>query len=116
MLDKLKYALALFDRTEIFIFFLCAIAYHLIVVRFSTKLFRASASLRLRSVEAERDEYKRQCESHDVAWKDREEELRRALAVEREREVFQLKAEYDSYVGLLEQRLTRTKTQESGTT
>ena len=43
--------------------------------------------------------------------KDREDELRRILREECDREVSQLKAEYDSYIGLLEQKLARTKTQ-----
>ena len=73
---------------------------------------RSSLALRLKSLQAELDETKKNWEHRDEGWKDREDELRRILNVERDREVSQLKAEYDSYIGLLEQKLARTKTRE----
>lgn len=51
-------------------------------------------------------------EHRDEGWTDREYELRRILSGERDREISQLKAEYDSYIGPLEQKLARTKTRE----
>ncbi|MCI0422974.1 MAG: hypothetical protein L0387_32580 [Acidobacteria bacterium] len=114
MFDKIRYALTLFDSTEIFILFAGLIVYHLVILLFITMSVRASAVLRLRSLEAERDEYKKNWQHRDEGWKDREEGLRRILSEERERQVSQLKAEYDSYIGLLEQKLTRTKTRETG--
>ena len=61
------------------------------------------------SLQAERDEYKKSWDHCDEGWKDREDELRRILHGERDRELSQLKAEYDSYIGLLEQKLARTR-------
>jgi hypothetical protein len=49
----------------------------------------------------------------DSSWKDREEELRLILLAEKEREINQLKAEYDSYVQLLEQKLMRSRTKDT---
>jgi len=65
---------------------------------------------RERELEQERDEYKKNWENRDYAWKDQEDELRRVLTMEKESEILQLKAEYDSYVGLLEQKLDRSRT------
>jgi hypothetical protein len=52
---------------------------------------KTSMSIRLRTLEKERDEFRRNWESRDLAWKDREDELRRMLAAEKEREVHNLK-------------------------
>lgn len=116
MFHKLRDALTLFDDTEIFILLLFVIVYHVVILLLITMWVRASASLRLRSLETERDEYKKHWENRDAAWNDREDALRRTLAGEREREVFQLRAEYDSYIGLLENKLERTKIRETGST
>ncbi|MGH9428604.1 MAG: hypothetical protein ACRD2L_20130 [Terriglobia bacterium] len=109
MLDKIRYALTLFDSREILILIGGLIVYHALILLCTTLLVRSS-SVRLKSLQAERDEYKKNWEHRDEGWKDREDELRRIFGVERDREVSQLEAEYDSYIGLLEQKLARTKT------
>ena len=89
------------------------IVYHVVILVGLTLSVRSSLALRLKSLQSELDETKKNWEHHDEGWKDREEELRRILNVERGREVAQLKAEYDCYIGLLEQKLARTRTRES---
>ena len=106
MVDKIQYALTLFDNKEILILFGGLIVYHVVILVGITLSVRSSLALRLKSL-------KKNWEHHDEGWKDREEELRRILNVERGREVAQLKAEYDCYIGLLEQKLARTRTRES---
>jgi hypothetical protein len=76
-------------------------------------LMRGAVALRIRSLESERDEYKRNWNNRSDAWKDREEELRRILSLEKDKQISQIKAEYESYTDLLEQKLTRTRTRES---
>jgi Tfp pilus assembly protein PilX len=114
MFEKLKYPFSLFDNTEILIVFLLLLVYHMILVGVICLSVRASASARGRIL-AERDELKRALETRDAAWRDRENELRRILTLEKEREVLQLKAEYDSYVNLLEARLMNSKPREQVT-
>ena len=114
MVDKIQYALTLFDSNEILILFAGLIVYHVVILVGITLSVRSSSALRFKSMQAELDETKKNWEHRDEAWKDREEELRRILNAERSREVSQLKAEYDSYIGLLEQKLGRTRTQERG--
>lgn len=110
MFDKIRYALTLFDSREVLILFVGLLIYHLFILLCITMLVRSSLVLRLKALQAERDEYKKNWEHRDQGWKDREDELRRILDGEREREISQLKSEYDSYVGLLEQKLDRMKT------
>lgn len=110
MFDKISYALTLFDSREVLILFVGLLIYHLFILLCITMLVRSSLVLRLKALQAERDEYKKNWEHRDQGWKDREDELRRILDGEREREISQLKSEYDSYIGLLEQKLDRTKT------
>jgi hypothetical protein len=110
MFDKIRYALTLFDSKEILILFGALVIYHLVIFLSVTLLARSSLALRLKAMQAERDEYKKNWENRDQGWKDREAELRRILDGERDREISQLKSEYDSYIGLLEQKLARTKT------
>lgn len=110
MFDKIRYALTLFDSREVLILFVGLLIYHLFILLCITIFVRSSLVLRLKALQAERDEYKKNWEHRDQGWKDREDELRRILDGEREREISQLKSEYDSYVGLLEQKLARTKT------
>ena len=112
MVDKIQYALTLFDNKEILILFGGLIVYHVVILVGLTLSVRSSLALRLKSLQSELDETKKNWEHHDEGWKDREEELRRILNVERGREVAQLKAEYDCYIGLLEQKLARTRTRE----
>ena len=112
MFDKIRYGLSLFDSTEILMLFAGLVIYHALVLLCITLSVRASSILRFKSLQAERDEYKKNWDHRDAGWKDREDELRRVLREERDREISQLKAEYDSYVGLLEQKLAGTRTRE----
>jgi len=112
MLEKIRYALSLFDSNEILMLFAGLVIYHAVILLCITLSVRASSILRFKSLQAERDEYKKNCDHRDEGWKDREDELRRVLREERDRESSQLKAEYDSYIGLLEQKLARTRTRE----
>jgi hypothetical protein len=113
MFDKLKYALGLLDNTEIFILLAALVVYHAVILILLSRSLKASLSMRIRALEAERDEHKKNWENRDQSWKDREDELRRIHSTEKEREILQLKAEYDSYISLLEQKLTRSKTRQS---
>lgn len=88
------------------------IVYHVVILVGIRVSVRSLLAVRLRSLQAELDETKENWEHRDEGWQDREEEVRRILNVERSREVSQLKAEYDSYIGLLEQKLARTRSQE----
>ena len=114
MFDRIRYALTLFDSREILILFVGLVVYHVVIFLGVTLSVRSTSALRLKSLQAERDEYKKSWEHRDEGWKDREDELLRTLSMERDREVSQLKAEYDSYMGLLEQKLSRTRTRETG--
>jgi Tfp pilus assembly protein PilX len=114
MFEKLKYPFSHFESTEILIVFLLLVAYHLVLIGVIRVSVRASASARGRIV-AERDKFKQALESREAAWRDREDELRRILTLEKEREVLQLKAEYDSYVNLLEEKLMTSKSREQCT-
>ena len=113
MFDKIRYALTLFDSSEILVLLVGLVVYHVGIFWGITLSVRSSSALKLRSLQAERDEYKKNWEHRDEGWRDREDELRRILGGEREREISQLKAEYDSYVALLEHKLARTKTRET---
>ena len=113
MFDKIRYVLTLFDSREVLLLFVGLVVYHAAILLFIILSVRASSAWRLKSLQAERDEYKKNWEHRDQGWKDREDELRRILSVEREREISQLKVEYDSYVSLLEHKLARTKTRET---
>ncbi len=114
ILDKLRYALSLLDSNELLVLVTAILIYHLVIIAFIYVTIRGTVSMRERSLEAERNEYKKRWEHRDDAWKDLEEELRRVLHVEKEREISQLKAEYDSYVNLLEQKLDRSRTRGKG--
>jgi len=111
MFDKIRYALSLLDSTEILMLFAGLVIYHAVILSCIMLSVRSSSILRLKSLQAERDEYKKNWDHHDEGWNDREDELRRILHGERDREISQLKAEYDSYIGLLEQKLARTREQ-----
>ena len=113
MFDKIRYALTLFDSTETLILFAGFLVYHAVILLCITLSVRSSSVLKLKSLQAERDQYRKDWEHRDEGWQGREDELRRILSGERDREVLQLKADYDSYIGLLEQKLSRTKTQET---
>jgi hypothetical protein len=111
MFDKIRYALSLFDSTEILMLFAGLVIYHAVILLCIMLSVRSSFILRLKSLQAERDEYNKNWDHRDEGWKDREDELRRILHGERDREISQLKAEYDSYIDLLEQKLARTREQ-----
>jgi hypothetical protein len=64
----------------------------------SLPISRGFMKLRILSQESELKEYMKSWEGRDVAWRDRENELRRILHVEKDREISQLKAEYDSCI------------------
>lgn len=112
MFDKFRYALSLFDSNEILLILFGLVIYHLVILVLLFLWARGSMSWRIRSLESERDEFRRNWQNRDAAWKDREDELRRRLSVEREKEVSQIKAEYDTYINLLEQKLLRARTRE----
>jgi len=108
--DKVRFAISLFNSTELVILVIGALIYHVVIVVFLYTSLRTTVFMRERELEQERDEYKKNWENRDSAWKDREDELKRVLLLEKEGEIAQLKAEYDSYVGLLEQKLDRSRT------
>lgn len=110
--DKIKYAISLFDSNELLIITVGLLIYHIALAAFVYSAVKTTMALRERELKQERDEYKKNWDHRDLAWKDREEELKRVLHVEKEMEISQLKAEYDSYVNLLEQKLDRSKTRE----
>jgi hypothetical protein len=112
MFDKFRYALALFDSREILFILAGLVIYHAVILLIVRLAIRSSSLVRFKALQAERDEYKKNWENRAEGWKDREDELRRILGVEREREILQLKAEYDSYVGLLEEKLAGTRNRE----
>ena len=99
MVEKIQYALSLFDSNEILMLFAGLVVYHAVISCALRCRFASSSVLRLKSLQAERDEYKQKWDHRDEGWKDREDELRRILREERDREISQLKAEYDSYIG-----------------
>lgn len=87
MVDKIQYAMTLFDSKEILILFGGLIVYHVVILVGITLSVRSSLALRLKSLQAELDETKKNWEHRDEGWKDREEKLCRILNVERGREV-----------------------------
>jgi hypothetical protein len=109
MFEKLKHALSLFESHEILLIFMVLLVYHAVLIGVICLSIRAWACKRVRRLEAERVELKGALESRDVVWEDRQDELRKILTVEKEREVLQLKAEYDSYVNLLEEKLMNSR-------
>jgi hypothetical protein len=109
MFEKLKYALSVFESNEILTIFMALLVYHTVLVGVCCLSIRAWACKRVRRLEAERVELRRTLESREVVWEDRQDELRRILTGEKERELLQLKAEYDSYVNLLEEKLMDSK-------
>ena len=113
LFDKIRYTIALFDATEWAFLVIGSLILNLIIIAFLFTSLKSAMVARERELEQERDEYKKLWEHRDLAWKDREDELRRVLHIEKGREISQLKAEYDSYVGLLEQKLDRSKTREN---
>lgn len=112
LFDKLKYALSLLNSNEFLLLLVVLAAYHVILLVVLFVAARGSAMLRVKTVDAELRELRKNDELRDAALKDREEELRRILNIEKEREISQIRAEYDSYISLLEQKLARSKTRQ----
>ncbi len=112
MFDKLKYALSLLSPNELLLFLVVLAAYHVILFLLLFVTARGSAMLRIKTLDSELKQLRKNDELRDAALKDREEELRRVLHIEKEREISQVRAEYDSYITLLEQKLTRSKTRQ----
>jgi hypothetical protein len=112
MFEKLKYALSLLDSNEFLFFLILLAAYHFILLLVLFVSARGSAMLKVKTLASELEELKKSDQLRDAAWKDREEELHRVMHIEKEREISQIRAEYDSYIGLLEQKLMRSKTKQ----
>ncbi|MFN8008681.1 MAG: hypothetical protein U0V70_16985 [Terriglobia bacterium] len=110
--DKIRYAISLFDTGELLIVAAAILVCYLVSLVFLYWSIKATMIVHEQQLEQEKNEYKKNWENRDLAWKDREEELRRVLHLEKERELSQLKAEYDHYVSLLEQKLDRSRTRE----
>jgi len=113
VIEKFKVAFASFSSNEVWLIFIFLLAYHILILAITYLFIRGALSLRIRCLEAERDEFKRNWDNRDLSWKDREEELRRIICLEKDKEISQLKAEYDSYTELLEQKLMRSRTRET---
>ncbi len=104
MLEKLKSLLPMAKSPEFLWIFGAIAAYHLFLFIVFYFLIVVPMRGKMRSMKVRVLEEK---ESQTEAWKDREEELRIILHKEKDQEIMQLKAEYDSYVKLLEQKLHR---------
>ena len=110
MIDKIRYAVSLMNSNELALLLLVLTAYHLVLFLIFLVLVRGTAMARIRALESEVREAREQEGLHEASWKDREEELRRIHGIEKDREISQIRAEYDSYVALLEQKLVRSRT------
>jgi len=110
VIEKIRYALSLLNSNEWLVLLLILAVYHLLVFLIFFAVVRGAALIRLRALEAEVQEARKQEELREASWKDREDDLRRVLGIEKDREISQIRAEYDSYVGLLEQKLMRSRT------
>jgi len=111
--DKFRLALAPFTSNDVWVIFAFLVAYHVLILSILYLLVRGGLAFRIRTLEAERDEFRRNWDNRDMLWKAKEEELRRILSIEEDKEISQLKAEYDSYTELLEQKLKRSRTRET---
>jgi predicted Holliday junction resolvase-like endonuclease len=110
MLEKLKSAFPGAGTPEFLWIFGAIVAYHLFLFTFFYFLIVVPIRTKMRTMKMHVLEEKKRLEE---AWKDREEEQRILLHQEKEQEILQLKAEYDSYVKLLEQKLHRAMSKES---
>jgi hypothetical protein len=110
VIEKIRYALSLMNPNELALLLLLLTAYHLLILLVYFALVRGTSLARIRSLESEVREARKQEGHYEASWKDREEELRRVHSIEKDREISQIRAEYDSYVALLEQKLMRTRT------
>jgi|WetSurMetagenome_2_1015567.scaffolds.fasta_scaffold126794_2 hypothetical protein len=105
MFEKIKATLPLAGSSDFLLIFALLITYHFILFLVFYFVFVVPNRTKMRRMEAHLlEEKKRQAES----WQDREEEMRIMLTQEKNQEIMQLKAEYDSYVSLLEQKLHRS--------
>ncbi len=107
--EKMRYAFSLLDSSEWIVLLVLVAAYHVLVFLIFFIAVRGSALVRIRALQFELKEAQRQEGLREASWKDREEELRRVLGIEKDREISQIRAEYDSYVSLLEQKLMRSR-------
>jgi hypothetical protein len=110
MLDKIKQTLPLLSSHDFLLLFGAIVVYHFFLFLVMYFLFATPSKSRWRALEAAMADKKRQL---DESWKDREAEIRMIMLQEKEREILQIKAEYDSYVKLLEQKLMRSRTKDS---
>jgi hypothetical protein len=110
MLEKVRELIAMQSSHDLFLLFGVILVYHLLLFLVMYFLFASPAKARLRAMEAAMT---RQTKKHEESWKDREAEVRMIMLNEKEREILQIKAEYDSYVKLLEQKLLRSRTKEA---
>ena len=110
VIEKVRYALSLLNSNEWLVVLLILVGYHLLIFLVFFAVVRGAALMRIHALEAEVREARKQEELREASWKDREDDLRRVLGIEKDREISQIRAEYDSYVGLLEQKLMRSRT------
>lgn len=109
-MEKLREIIAMQSSHGLFLLFGVIVVYHFFLFLVMYFLFVVPAKVRLRSMEATLE---RQTKKHEESWKDRESEIRMIMLNEKEREIMQIKAEYDSYVKLLEQKLMRSRTKDA---
>jgi predicted Holliday junction resolvase-like endonuclease len=110
VIEKIRYALSLLNSDEWTVLLLMLVAYHVAIFLVFFAALRGATLIRVRALESELREARKQEELREASWKDREEELRRVLGIEKDREISQIRAEYDAYVALLEQKLMRSRT------
>jgi hypothetical protein len=109
MFEKLKYALSILHSNQLLWLLIAVAIYHAMILICLFLFVRGFMKLRILAQESELKEYMKSWEGRDVAWRDRENELRRILHVEKDREISQLKTEYGSYITSLEQKLMRSR-------
>jgi flagellar biosynthesis/type III secretory pathway M-ring protein FliF/YscJ len=110
VIEKIRYALSLLNSNEWTVLLLLLVAYHLVIFLIFFAAVRGAALIRIQTLESDVREARKQEELREASWKDREDELRRVIGIEKDREISQIRAEYDAYVALLEQKLMRSRT------
>jgi hypothetical protein len=110
VIEKIRYAFSLLNSDEWTVLLLMLVAYHVVIFLVFFAALRGATLIRVRALESELREARKQEELREASWKDREDELRRVLGIEKGREISQIRAEYDAYVALLEQKLMRSRT------
>jgi hypothetical protein len=89
VIEKIRYALSLLNSDEWTVLLLMLVAYHVVIFLVFFAALRGATLIRVRALESE---------------------LREVLGIEKDREISQIRAEYDAYVALLEQKLMRSRT------